>query len=249
MIRAKLAKTRPERIRYMFAMEAAKVAYWEGYVRDTESFEPNAIHELRNMFDAQLKEALDNLRKAKNAEAKLIDREKAIQAYLAAISGIQKLAMDKAMSKAEQMVKPINPHAVKQIGASAAALAWLQKRMEWAAQEVYDETELMLRTQLSEGFSLGEGIAAMAGRIQDTFDECNQVRAERIARTEIIAASSQGAVETYKELGITHSEWYPALDERECELCETLAGDHPLEEKYTPPAHPNCRCVLLPVID
>ncbi len=253
-IERKLAScSSPEAIKALFGAEAAKVAYWEGFVRDTEAFEPKVINALRNMFRSQLKEAVDKLKKAKGPGDVTLSREKAIRDYSAAIAAVQGEAMLKGSRDAQLQIKPANPHAaVKQDfprALSEAALKWLNTRIQWAAQQVTDETEKALRAQLSIGFEKGESMFDIAERIRDVFNEADQVRAERIARTEVIAAASQGAVDSYKEAGLTESEWYPAMDERLCPLCESLAGVHALEEQYTPPAHPNCRCVLLPVLE
>jgi SPP1 gp7 family putative phage head morphogenesis protein len=246
-------------VKAIFGVEAAKVAYWEGFVRDTEAFEPKAINELRDMFRAQFKEAIDNLKKMKpgmvmtvdEAAKQLISRDKAIKDYSESMTKICQEALDKAIRQATDRIKPVNPYTVKAIPSfvSAAALKWLEKRILWAAEQVSDETENMLRAQLSVGFDTGESMPQIAKRVQSVFDECDKVRATRIARTEIIAASSQGAVETYRDAGLTQVEVYPAMDELECDLCATLAGVHDISEQYTPPFHPNCRCVLLPVLD
>ena len=236
----------------IFGREAAKVAYWEGFVRNTEAFEPKAIAQLRAMFRAQYKEAIEKLKQSVGPETALIDRERALQAYYSAMTSTTGHAMEKGARDAADGIKPTPPHASKQNfsqAVSAAALAWLKKRIEWAAAQVTDETEKALRDALLAGYAEGESIPDIAERVREQFNIFDQTRAERIARTEIIAASSQGAVETYKEAGITQSEWYTAMDERECELCETLAGVHDISEQYTPPAHPNCRCVLLPVLE
>ena len=243
----------PQAIKALFGTEAAKVAYWEGFVRDTESFEPKAITNLKNMFRAQFKEVIQNLKNAKDANVKLFDRDKAIRDYTQAMAGISKSAITNAVRQAAALMKPANPHTATKQGAfeavNEAAMRWLTTRIKWAAEQISDETEKLLRDQLLTGFGEGESIPQLAERVQDTFAEFDSVRSERIARTEVIAASSQGAVESYKDAGLTQSEWYPAMDERECALCESLAGVHDLAEKYTPPAHPNCRCVLLPVLD
>lgn len=245
--------TRPRsELKAIFGAEAAKVAYWEGFVRNTEAFEPKAITQLRAMFRTQYKEAIEKLKTSVGPETQLLDRQRALQAYYSAMLPTTRQAMEKGASDAADGIKPTPPHASKQgfpHAVNEAALAWLKKRIEWAAAQVADETEKALRDALLAGYAEGEGIPDIADRVRDVFDGFDAVRAERIARTEIIAASSQGAVEIYKAAGITQSEWYTAMDERECELCETLAGVHDISEQYTPPAHPNCRCVLLPVLE
>ena len=234
-------------IKSLFPVEAMKVAYWQGYVRDIEAYEVKAVHRLKDMFHAQCKEALASLNSG--AKADLISHDKAVQSYSTAVKTPMEESMARGARDAQDLIKPINPHSAKQIAIPTFALTWLNTRMAWAGNEVTNETELMIRGALTQGYASGDSMFDMADRIRAVFDQCDQVRAERIARTETIAASSQGAVETYKQAGIVNNEWYPALDDRECELCASLAGVHPISEMYTPPAHPNCRCVLLPVLE
>jgi SPP1 gp7 family putative phage head morphogenesis protein len=79
----------------------------------------------------------------------------------------------------------------------------------------------------------------------------NQTRAERIARTETISASSQGAIEGYRESGIVHKvEFYTARDERTCDYCNEYHQQvFNIDEQMPIPLHPNCRCIYLPVVE
>jgi SPP1 gp7 family putative phage head morphogenesis protein len=89
-------------------------------------------------------------------------------------------------------------------------------------------------------------------------------RSERIARTEIAMAYNNGArmaVEDAVSSGaITDTvlkRWYAQEDERTCPWCGELDGQavgidqtfpavtEAMPNVYTPPAHPNCRCIVL----
>lgn len=76
-------------------------------------------------------------------------------------------------------------------------------------------------------------------------------RAFLIANTEASRAMSEAAVDTYAANGIAKWEWLAEDDDRTCDECEgnnqqefEVGGDDP-----RPPAHPRCRCVVLPVVD
>lgn len=82
-------------------------------------------------------------------------------------------------------------------------------------------------------------------------------RAELIARTELMAANGQGSLAGYKSakgIGVQIKKaWEP--DEGACTICIANAdqGAIELEDKFlsdddAPPAHPNCECVLVPVV-
>ncbi len=99
-------------------------------------------------------------------------------------------------------------------------------------------------------------------------------RARMIARTETIWAYNRGAMQTYKSIGVVTKEWMVTADDLLCPWCASMDGavvgvDSPFfgagdslnvvrdERSLTlnfkmdvghPPLHPNCRCVLLPVL-
>lgn len=73
-------------------------------------------------------------------------------------------------------------------------------------------------------------------------------RAEMIANTEYARASTEASAQTYSEANIDQVEWLAEADA--CDECETNAGASPyaLDGGEQPPAHPNCRCALAPVV-
>ena len=79
-------------------------------------------------------------------------------------------------------------------------------------------------------------------------------RAKMLARTEIIRAHHMGNIQEYKSWGVlgvkVQAEFRTANDGRECERCSQIAADGPYtldEIEGMIPAHPNCRCMALPV--
>lgn len=113
-----------------------------------------------------------------------------------------------------------------------------------------EETASRLAQILTIGFEQGESIDQIRRRIEAEFDFFGKVRAERIARTEIMQASAQGTVEGYREVGVEKVRFYAALDERMCEDCMALHNEEfPIaESEGIITVHPNCRCVWLAVI-
>ncbi|GAJ12411.1 unnamed protein product, partial [marine sediment metagenome] len=109
---------------------------------------------------------------------------------------------------------------------------------------------------LAEGVSRGEKIPSLASRVSSVYDEAKGYRAVRIARTETIAASNQGALQAYDQSGVVEKkEWYCAIDERTCEECSAMHGEVvKLHDNFSggvdaPPLHPDCRCTILPVLE
>ena len=93
------------------------------------------------------------------------------------------------------------------------------------------------------------GIADKIGRFVPA-----KLRAEMIARTEIIRSLHLAAVEEYRQWGVTGievlGEWRTAHDGKVCPECASMEGKvFTLNEiEFMIPAHPFCRCFILPVI-
>lgn len=89
-------------------------------------------------------------------------------------------------------------------------------------------------------------------QIADEIDAILEIginRATAMARTEIMYAVNTGAVDRYVAAGVEEVEWVAAMDDQMCEDCEDLDGKTwPIGEAPACPAHPNCRCALVPVV-
>jgi SPP1 gp7 family putative phage head morphogenesis protein len=111
------------------------------------------------------------------------------------------------------------------------------------------ETVINLGTALSDSIALGldaESAAVMIGK-----HVASPSRALTIAITEQNRAMSFGSIERYKEAGLQKMEW--AVSDP-CDICAKndgqviVIGQTFASGDAQPPAHPHCRCVLLPVI-
>jgi len=131
-------------------------------------------------------------------------------------------------------------------------------------------TREVLAQSLAEGVNPREA----ARRLTDEIASIQKNRAETLARTETLSAYTEATISRYERAGINkvqHGEWRDSDDERVCPICSSLDGreipmatideatftfepdeDQPdsLAGEYAlkPPAHPNGRCVLLPII-
>lgn len=122
------------------------------------------------------------------------------------------------------------------------------------AEEVNHTTREKLRTALSEGVKEGEGVKELSKRVSNLFKTRRGYEAERIARTEILDVSSKADLEAFAQSGVVEKkEWLTTPGA--CEICSALDGEvvelrKPFSAGFdAPPAHPNCRCALLPVIE
>lgn len=123
----------------------------------------------------------------------------------------------------------------------------------WRIDEV---TREMIKGSVDEALANGATTDDLAGLLveQHAFSDW---RAETIARTELAFADSQGAMVGYRESGlVAGKEWITAEDDLVSDICVEAGalGVIGLEDKYptgvdAPPNHPNCRCVIVPVLN
>jgi len=134
-------------------------------------------------------------------------------------------------------------------------------------EDMADELVRDVRDELMEGFSRGENPRKIARSLTDRVDSIGKHRATLIARTEIINAHSTGYLDRVDDMSddagvdiaVGH-EWQTAEDDRVCPICKPLNGvnfttDEMRESTFElggstwqlkPPAHPQCRCALVP---
>jgi len=144
------------------------------------------------------------------------------------------------------------------------------RNLRTVTSQVARPTREILTQSLAEGVNPREA----ARRLTDEIESIQKDRAETLARTETVHAYTEATISRYRDAGVDtvqHGDWSDSSDSRVCPICErldgkeipmttidsatftfepgedepdSLAGEYPLK----PPAHPNGRCVLLPVI-
>jgi SPP1 gp7 family putative phage head morphogenesis protein len=118
-----------------------------------------------------------------------------------------------------------------------------------------------VRDVLEGGLNAGETLQDMATRIRAAV---GPVRAERIARTEAIAAANSGTVEGYQQSGVQEHEWLATRDQFTREAHADADGQRVAlgqlfdvgGESLEFPGDPsgsaeniiNCRCTVTPVV-
>lgn len=130
----------------------------------------------------------------------------------------------------------------------------------WVRQYTDD---LMAALNTTNDRLVGEAVARwienslpMESLIDDLRPWFGTKRAETIARTEVTRAYAEGSKAAYRESGVVEKlRWHTRQDEMVCSVCgplheETVAledGEF-LPGVMVPPAHPNCRCYIAPVV-
>lgn len=111
-----------------------------------------------------------------------------------------------------------------------------------------DEIRALVGKMADEGWSLDD----LAKEIEKIGEVNSKSRARTIAITESASAYSKGSIAAYRESGVVTGKEWLAFDP--CEICAPLDGAIvELDEQFTggfdhPPAHPNCRCSIAPVV-
>lgn len=128
----------------------------------------------------------------------------------------------------------------------------LAKRITAVAETTKEEIRALVGKQADEGWS----VERLAKEIRDRGAIATKTRAMLISRTETAQAYSQGSIAAYKASGVVkQTEWLTAGDDLDCPICVGLNGlKADLGEAFdgdvdAPPAHPNCRCVLSPIVE
>jgi len=116
----------------------------------------------------------------------------------------------------------------------------------------------LIKEQITGGIIAGKSEKDIAKTINEN-SGAQIWESKRLVRTEITAAGAEGELEALRdmesEFGIKmRYRFYATLDERTCPVCGALdlqdfGTDEAEEGVNKPPMHPNCRCVIQPVID
>ena len=137
------------------------------------------------------------------------------------------------MPKAEQIINQI----------------WCADGMSWS-QRVWKNTEMLkqeLNDKLVECMLAGRKTTQLKQELIDVFG-VSYNRANTLVRTEMAHIQTQTAQARYKDYGIQEVE--VLAEDAGCKHCQALDGQKfSIMGQMPIPAHPNCRCCIVPVID
>lgn len=158
----------------------------------------------------------------------------------------------KAPEAAAKWVEPSREYATNR-AAEMVGMKWDGSKLipnpsvKW---QISDLARQAVRDSVSKAFEEGWTPEALAQKINE-HDAFGHRRARNIARTEIAAAQDFGSLSYFKAAGVPGKKWsqYDA-----CPVCKANAaqGAIPIDEAFQSghqhgPAHPSCRCRVLPV--
>ena len=141
---------------------------------------------------------------------------------------------------------------------------WAKERTQFWASRTNDETARLLMSEIEDAQALGESIRQIEGRMEKVFTFNNEIRAERIARTEMQTSVNRGHLEAYRQSNVTEGVmWIATLDDRTRDSHRAMhkktvpkgtpfdVNGHMMEGpgQGGPPAEViNCRCTTAPVV-
>lgn len=128
---------------------------------------------------------------------------------------------------------------------------WCADGKSWSSR-IWKNTELLqqeLNDNLIDCLLTGKKTTELKNLLQERFS-VSYSRADSIVRTEMAHIQTQAAQKRYEDAGITEVEVWADKDERRCDVCGKLHQKRfPIGAKMPIPAHPRCRCTIIPVVE
>jgi SPP1 gp7 family putative phage head morphogenesis protein len=128
---------------------------------------------------------------------------------------------------------------------------WVADGKSWSNRIWENTTKLadMLNEQLIHCVVSGKDTNELKILLQQRFNVSYHA-AESLVRTEIAHIQTQAAQKRYTDYGIEEVEVWADKDERRCEVCGKLHQTrYKINEVMPIPAHPRCRCTIIPVVE
>ena len=213
---------------------------------------------MRKYFETQEQEVIAN--------AKYQMKRKSVKTLIEKGAADFLFDSDGAIQSAISLITPFLKDYVEKSGGAAANLlgstfdpltdtltSFIEKRAKYFATTINDTTREALLTSIKTGLDNGENLSDIEGRIGSVYDIAKGSRTQMIARTEISAASNQGAIGAYTQAGVEKVQW-AVVDPQDEDCLENdgdieVIGDAFPSGDTEPPIHPNCECTLIPVFD
>lgn len=128
---------------------------------------------------------------------------------------------------------------------------WAADGKAWS-ERVWDNVAQLAQTledELIHCVISGKKTTELKNILQERFG-VSYSRANTLVRTEMAHITTTAAQKRYEDAGVSEVEIWADKDERRCEHCGELHMKRfPIGGKIPIPAHPNCRCNILPVVE
>ena len=127
---------------------------------------------------------------------------------------------------------------------------WCADGKSWS-QRIWENTQMLASTlndELIHCVVSGKKTTQLKNLLQERFG-VSYSRADALVRTELAHIQTQAANKRYEDYGIQEVEIWADEDERRCDVCGKLHEKrYPVGAVVPVPAHPRCRCCIVPVV-
>lgn len=226
----------------------------------------DALRKALESLGASVASQIENLREdVTKSLAKVKDKDAKTKRILAKLDMSFEEIEDTLLSSLEIVSTSAAATALKSTGvkgkdplnlANTRAEKWAANHAAELVKDLESSTREMLRGSILLAEQEGWSNEQLARELRDNYAFSKQ-RAETVARTELKAADSEGAIAGWRASGLTmKKEWLRSANDADCEVCEANEQQGPidLDDSFdsgddTSPAHPNCECVVVSVIE
>ena len=253
-------------------------ALFEALFKATDQYEAEIIAVMNAHWERERKIIIANLKKLKKAYIVSKDSDDIIDQILPPEGDMADELREEIVQVIARILAAMGQRELERLAleiefdfTNPEVQKWLKEYVFKFAAKIEADSVEQLRRALLDGLDAGEGIPKITRRINDIFIDWSKSRAEMVARTEAIRAANRGAVEAYKQAGITKKVWITHHSDRTCLFCESLDGKivgveenyFDIGDKFTvedgdkmqtlkleyedvghPPLHPRCRCAI-----
>lgn len=182
------------------------------------------------------------------------------------LAGMMKEAMYHGIMDMRKQIEELQNVRTRKLGEGVTGRAWLSVIPEDALNWIDTYTPELVRVleqslldkcrdSIAKGMRDGSTNEGVMKELSKTFDDFSRHRLEAIARTESMRGYNLGGLVGLKTTrGAVGVEFLAIMDERVTPECEARNGmrlriDDPHLINNTPPLHPQCRSVLIPLLD
>lgn len=269
LLESKRKTEEPVKERPTYSYDYTKVdKYASSQLKIVDHHESIFKGKLEQVINSMVEEAVINVGRAEARKSgKLIDKEKWLEEAVNKLQPTLEQVAILAGNQANHLIGIENPYIPKAIKALDVRNFIRDQVLLFMGSAIDTDVDIITDI-LATGLSEELGIATIRRRITSKFEDYTKNQAERITRTEVIKTSNLGAQDAFEQSGVVEAkQWLATEDDRTDEECTELDGKIVgLEDNYFekgdkfmglsldysdtpyPPLHPNCRCVILPVL-
>lgn len=139
----------------------------------------------------------------------------------------------------------------KEVAEQMINQVWCADGKSWSSRiwNNIDKLQQTLNDGLIECLVAGKKTTDLKNILQERFS-VSYSAADSVVRTEMAHIQTQAAQKRYTDYGIQYVQIWADKDERRCDVCGKLhKTKYPTGAAVPIPAHPRCRCCIIPVVE